>query len=443
MLRFEDTDQERSKREWEEVIISEMQWLGLDWDEGPDIGGPFAPYYQTARMSLYQEHFEMLKEQEAVYPCYCTPEELAEERKEADRQKVAYKYSRRCLALTQEEQAKKETEGRRPVWRLFIPDNQLVAYDDLLRGRIEFHTNTISDPVIMRASGVPLYNFAVVVDDLTMHITDVVRGEGHISNTPIQVLIYRALEAEPPRFAHCSHLLNAGRGKISKRKGEMSVRSFRERGILSETLFNYLALLGWTPKEEGKEFLTKEEIIRDFHITDVSRSAAIFDEEKLQWMNGIYLRGKTREVFAELSLPFVVEAGLASEKFLRDNWAWFVNIAALVQERVRLLDEVPPYIDFFFTDEIENDEKAVNKFLSSETKPFIHNVTEALKKVEWDTSPIEKAIRATIDDMALKPKDALLALRVAISGRTVSPPLFESIFLIKRQQVIARLANWM
>lgn len=229
VLRFEDTDRERSKQEWEEVIISEMQWLGLDWDEGPDIGGPSAPYYQAARMHLYQEYFEMLKQRGAVYPCYCTSEELAEERKESDRQKIAYKYSRRCLALTPEERIVKEAEVRQPIWRLLVPSNEVVAYDDLIRGRIEFDTSTIGDPVIMRANGIPLYNFVVVVDDITMRITDVVRGEGHISNTVVQVLIYRQLGVPLPRFAHCSHLLNAGRGKISKRKGGMSVRSFRER----------------------------------------------------------------------------------------------------------------------------------------------------------------------------------------------------------------------
>jgi nondiscriminating glutamyl-tRNA synthetase len=281
VLRFEDTDRERSKQEWEEVIMSEMQWLGLDWDEGPDIGGPFAPYYQTARMHLYQEYFEMLKQRGAVYPCYCTPEELAEERQQADHHKIAYQYSRRCLALTSEERLAKEGEGRQPVWRLLVPRNEVVAYDDLIRGRIAFDTNTIGDPVIMRANGIPLYNFAVVVDDITMSITDVVRGEGHISNTPVQVLIYRQLAVPLPRFAHCSHLLNAQRGKISKRNGEMSVRSFRERGVLAEVLFNYLALLGWTPKGEGREVLTREEIIREFSIFDVSRSAAIFDEVKL------------------------------------------------------------------------------------------------------------------------------------------------------------------
>jgi nondiscriminating glutamyl-tRNA synthetase len=442
VLRFEDTDRERSKQEWEEVIMSEMQWMGLDWDEGPDIGGPFAPYYQTARMPLYQEYFETFKQRGAVYPCYCTPEELAEERKLADHHKIAYKYSRRCLALSPGERLAKEGEGRQPVWRLLVPGNEVVAYDDLIRGRIAFDTKTIGDPVIMRANGMPLYNFAVVVDDITMGITDVVRGEGHISNTPVQVLIYRQLGAPLPRFAHCSHVLNAQRGKISKRKGEMSVRSFRERGVLPEVLFTYLALLGWTPKGVGREVLTREEIIREFSIFDVSRSAAIFDEVKLLSMNGTYLRGKTPEAFAELSLPFVVEAGLAEAEDLRNDWAWFVAITVLVQERVRLLDEVPAYITFFFKEEIDYSESAVNTFLTPAMRPILQQSTETMKTVEWSISSIEMTTRALIDELALKPREALLALRVAVSGGDVSPPLFESMYLLGRERTVIRLARW-
>lgn len=442
ILRFEDTDRERSKPEWEEVIISEMKWLGLDWDEGPDIGGPYAPYRQMARMETYQHYFGILQQKGAVYPCYCTPEELAAERKEADRQKLPYKYSRRCCNLTSAERAAKEAEGRRPAWRLRVPDDEVVTYEDMIRGRIEFPTHSIGDPVIMRANGVPLYNFAVVIDDVTMNITDVVRGEGHISNTPVQVLIYRALGLEPPKFAHVSHLLNAERGKISKRKGEMSVRSFRERGILGEAMFNYLALLGWTPKGEGREILTREEIIREFNIYEVNKAAAVFDEEKLQWMNGIYLRNKTREEFAELALPFVVEAGLATEAAIRENWPWFVDTMAQVQARVRLLDEVPFHVDYFFKDEVDYDEKAVNKFITADTRLFFRRVAVALQTVEWSVSAIEAVVRELMAEMNLEPKQAMQPLRVAISGRTASPPLFDTIYLVGRQRSLSRVSRW-
>lgn len=442
VLRFEDTDRERSKPEWENVIISEMRWLGLDWDEGPDIGGPYAPYRQMARMDTYRDAFARLQARGAVYPCYCTPEELAEERRVADWHKVPYKYSRRCCSLTPKERAAREAEGRRPAWRLKVPDNEIVGYEDMIRGRIEFPTHSIGDPVIMRANGVPLYNFAVVVDDITMRITDVVRGEGHISNTPVQVLIYRALGEVPPRFAHVSHLLNAERGKISKRKGEMSVRSFRERGILGEALFNYLATLGWTPRGEGREIMTREEIIREFNIYEVNKAAAVFDEEKLQWMNGVYIRRKTPAEFAELALPFLEEAGLATGADIRQRWDWFVDVMAQVQARVRLLDEIPPYVDFFFKDEIEYDEKVVKKFLTPETRPFFARIIPILETVEWTVPALEEAIRGIMADMGLEPKQAMQPLRVAVSGRPASPPLFDTIYLVGRRRVLARLGRW-
>ncbi|MFO7171724.1 MAG: glutamate--tRNA ligase [Bacillota bacterium] len=442
VLRFEDTDQERSRPEWEEVIINEMKWLGLDWDEGPDIGGPYAPYRQMGRLHLYQEYLEKLKAVGAVYPCYCTPEELAAERAEADRKKVAYKYSRRCLRLTEEEKARLEAEGRRPAWRLKVPDGEVITYHDMIRGEISFPTDSISDPILVRSNGIPTYNFTVVVDDITMKITDVVRGEGHISNTPVQILIYRALGVEPPRFAHVSHLLNAERGKISKRKGEMSVTSLREKGILGEALFNYLALLGWTPKGEGREILSKEEIIREFNIYDVNKAAAVFDEEKLEWMNGVYLRRKSREEFAELALPFVVQAGLITEEEARARWNWFVELMAQVQERVRVLSEVPGLVDFFLKDDVEYDEKAVAKFLTEEIRPFFRRLADRLEEVEWTVPAIEECTRGLMAEMELQPKQAMQPIRVAVTGRTASPPLFDTLYLLGRERAVARLRRW-
>lgn len=443
VLRFEDTDQERSRPEWEEVITSEMRWLGLDWDEGPDVGGPFAPYRQMARMDLYREHLEILKRKGAVYPCYCSSEELGEEREEAGRLGRPYRYPRRCLGLTPAECAAREAQGEAPAWRLRVPDGETLAYEDLVRGRIEFPADAIGDPLIMRANGVPLYNFAVVVDDLTMQITDVVRGEGHISNTPVQVLIYRALGAEPPRFAHCAHLLNAGRSKISKRKGEMSVRSFRRRGILGEALFNYLALLGWTPSGDGRELLTRDEIVREFDIRDVSRAAAVFDEEKLEWLNGVYIRRKPLDEFAELALPFVVEAGLATEEALRSRWTWFLQVMAQVQERVRLLGEVPPAVDFFFLAAVPPDGKAARKLLTPQVRPFVAGVAAALRAGPWEMQGIERAVRGVLAETGLSAKQALQPLRLLVSGRTVSPPLFDMIYLIGRERTLARLDRWL
>jgi nondiscriminating glutamyl-tRNA synthetase len=439
VLRFEDTDPERSRPEWERVVVEEMRWLGLDWDEGPDVGGPYAPYRQTGRLDLYREHLELLKARGAVYPCYCTPAELESERRLAEQRKEPYRYSRRCLALSPADRAAKEAAGARPVWRLRVPDGETVEYEDLIRGPIAFQTDLIGDPVLVRASGAPLYNFAVVVDDVTMEITDVVRGEGHISNTPVQLLIYRALGAEPPRLAHVSHLLTPSRGKIAKRKGELSVGEFRERGVLPEALFNYLALLGWSPPAGSGELMSREEIVAPFDIRDVGRSAAVFDDEKLAWLNGAYLRRKTTEEFAELAAPFVVARGLATADGLRERWGWFVRFAALVQERVQLLGEVAEYAEPFFADELRRDQADVARFLTPAVDPFLDRVAAALGAVGWTHDEIETTIRDLIAELGLPTRAALQALRVAVSGRSVSPPLFEMIELVGRERSIDRV----
>lgn len=442
ILRFEDTDQARSKPEWAEVIYNEMRWLGLDWDEGPDIGGPFAPYNQMSRLDLYAEYFNRLKAAGVVYECFCTPEELQAERKEFEAKGIPYKYTRRCCSLTEADRQRFAAEGRKSAWRFRVPDNTVVGFEDLVRGRIEFPTHSIGDFVVMRSNGIPLYNFAVVVDDITMQITHVVRGEGHISNTPVQLLIYQALGEQPPVFAHVSHLLTAERGKISKRKGEMSVTDFRERGILGEAMFNFMAQLGWTPKD-GREILTREEILRDFNIREVNKAAAVFDTEKLEWMNGVYIRQLPLAEFAERAAPFIVGAGLATEEYLRSNWDWFLEVMAQVQERTRLLSEIPPYVDFFFRDKPVYDEKAVEKFLTPEVRPYFRRLAQVLGDMpEWSMAAVESAVRGTMEEMNLQPKQGMQPVRVAVTGRTASPGLFETIYLVGRERTVARLQQW-
>lgn len=442
VLRFEDTDQARSRPEWAEVIYNEMKWLGLDWDEGPDIGGPYAPYNQMGRLDLYVEYFNRLKAAGAVYECYCTPDELAAERKEFDAKGVPYKYTRRCLHLSEAEKEKFRAEGRTPAWRFRVPDNQVVGFDDMVRGRIEFPTHSIGDFVVMRSNGIPLYNFAVVVDDITMKITHVIRGEGHISNTPVQLLIYQALGEPAPAFAHVSHLLTAERGKMSKRKGDAAVTDFREKGILGEAMFNFLALLGWTPKDD-RELMTREEIVREFNIHDVNKAAAVFDMEKLEWMNGVYIRQLTVEEFAERALPFVVGANLTTEADLRARWDWFVEVMAQVQARTKTLGEIPPYVDFFFNDDLVFDEKAVEKFLTPDVQPFFRRAIEAFTNLPaWDIPSVEGAVRGLMEEMNLQPKQSMQPMRVAMTGRTASPGLFETVYLIGRERAIQRLRKW-
>lgn len=441
ILRFEDTDRARSSPEWEQVIYDEMRWLGLDWDEGPDIGGPYAPYYQMGRLDLYRAYCERMKDAGAIYECWCTPEELAAERAEADRQKVAYKYSRRCCSLTAADRAQFAAQGRKPVWRYRVPDNDVVAFTDMVRGRIEFPTHSIGDFVVMRPSGIPLYNFAVVVDDITMRITHVIRGEGHISNTPVQLLIYQALGEAPPAFAHVSHLLNVDRGKLSKRKGEGSVRDFRQKGVLAEAMLNFMCLLGWTPAD-GREFLTRDEIIRDFNINEAHKAAAVFDEEKLEWMNGVFIRKLPLEEFARRAVPFMDSLATADE--LAARWNWFVEVMAQTQERVKYLSEIPPYVEPFFKDELEFDQKAVDKFITDAVKPFFTRAAEGLNNLPaWDLPSVESLLRGLMEEMNLAPKESMQPIRVAMTGRTYSPGLFETVYLVGQERAIARLRRWL
>lgn len=444
ILRFEDTDQERSRPEWETVIFEDLKWLGMDWDEGPDIGGPYEPYRQMARLDMYREYAQKLLDSGHVYKCYCTKEEEEADRKEAQNANRPYQYKGRCRNLTPEQQKAHEYEGRPYVLRFRVPRGEVVGYDDLVRGPIEFPTDSIGDFIIMRANGIPLYNFAVVIDDVTMKITHILRGEGHIPNTPVQLLIYKALNLPIPRIGHLGHMTNEERGKLSKRKGEAAIRDYREQGYLPDALMNFMSLLGWTPPgaEAGREILSKEELIHDFDIDRCTKAPSVFDKTKLNWMNGVYIRNKSLEEFAELALPFVVQAGIYTEEKARANWEWYKQVLAQVQGRVDTLTQVPEIADIFFKDQIEMNEQAAAKFLTDAVKLFFRTVIEGLRTVEWDVAAIEKLIRGIQEEMGLKPKETFQPIRVAITGRGESPGLFETVYLIGRERTIDRLSKY-
>lgn len=444
ILRFEDTDRERSKTEWETVIFEDLAWLGMDWDEGPDKSGPYPPYRQMDRLDMYREYADKLLAEGHVYKCYCTKEEEDEGRKEAQAQNRPYQYKGRCRNLTPEQQAAFEAEGRSHVLRFRVPQGQVVKYNDIVRGPIEFPTDSIGDFIIMRSNGIPLYNFAVVIDDVTMKISHILRGEGHIPNTPVQLLIYQALGLPIPEIGHVGHMTNEDRGKLSKRKGDAAVRDYREQGYLPDALMNFMALLGWTPPgaESGEEILSKERLIELFDIRDVTKAPSVFDRAKLNWMNGMYIRSKTHEEFANLALPFVAEAGLITEEAARANWSWFVAVMAQVQPRVVTLTDVPPQVDYFIQEEVAVDEAAAAKFLTEAVKPFFRAVVEGLRTVEWTFEAIEQMIRGQMEGLGLKPKDSIQPMRVAITGRTATPGLFEIVHLIGRERVIARLEKY-
>jgi len=454
ILRFEDTDRERSREDYERLIFEEMKWLGLDWDEGPDIGGPYGPYRQSERLDLYADYARRLEESGHVYPCYCTPEELAAERARAQEEGRAYKYSGRCRRLDDEGRARMAAEGRTPALRFAVPEGRVVVIDDLIRGRIEYPTDAISDFIIVRPSGMPLYNFAVVVDDITMRISHVIRGEGHIPNTPVQCLIYEALGAERPLFGHVGHILLPSREKMAKRAGNAYVGLYREQGYLPETLVNFMALLGWTPPD-GREFLNLDEIIEVFSLDRVTKAPSVFDPEKLTWMNANYIRRLKTEDLARRCLPFLEKAGLVAggldlgdpdevlpppEGTVPSSFSRVVHIVGLEQERIQTLAEIVEATEFFFRRSIDYDDKAAKTLRKEGTAGILVRSLEAYRDHEdWRPEPLEETGRRLCDELGLSARKVFQPMRAAITGRLASPPLFDTMVGLGRSLCLERL----
>ncbi|HZZ37930.1 MAG TPA: glutamate--tRNA ligase [Acidobacteriaceae bacterium] len=341
LLRIEDTDIDRSEARHELQLMEDLQWLGLDWDEGPGVEGPHAPYRQSERLGIYREHTDRLLGEGKAYRCFCTPEQLEAERQEATAAHRPQVYSGRCRALPVAESAARATIEPFAV-RLRIPDHPL-RFHDLVRGTVEFPSETVSDPILVRSSGMPVYNYVVTLDDALMEITHVIRGDDHISNTPKQVAIYEAFGWKPPEFAHLSTILGGDRERLSKRHGATSVASFREMGILPEALVNYLALLGWGAEGGMREIFSAEELVREFRLERVTASPAVFDWEKLHWLNRHYLKAADPERIAELAWPHFVIAGFlpAAETASTAAKDWFDPLLALFLPAVNQLDELP------------------------------------------------------------------------------------------------------
>jgi nondiscriminating glutamyl-tRNA synthetase len=351
ILRIEDTDVGRSTLESESTILDDLRWLGLDWDEGPEVGGPSGPYRSSERLEIYQSHARALLEQRHAYYCFCTPEQLESERKAALAHSLPAKYSRRCEGIDPVEAKKRVEAGEPAAVRFRTPDNREIAFQDLVRGAISFHTDVIGDQVLLRSDGHPAYNFAVVVDDGLMGVTHVVRGEDHISNTPRQLLIYEALGFAPPQFGHVAMVLGPDHAKLSKRHGAVSVDEFREKGYLPEALLNYLALLSWSPGGSGRagaaeghatqEIMPLDEMAARFSLSDVGDSASVFDEEKLAWVNRHYMKDAAPERLAMLSVPYLEREGYTQGPITPGGLAYLASIAPLFSTSVDRLDQVP------------------------------------------------------------------------------------------------------
>lgn len=443
ILRIDDTDTKRNTIESEEGVLEGLRWIGLDWDEGPDVGGNYGPYRQSERLELYKGFINRLMVEEKAYECFCTPEELAAEREAQTARKEDPRYSGRCLHLTEAEKQAFRDEGRKPAVRIKVPDAPL-RFHDIIRGTVEADGSLMGDFVIQKSDGIPLYNFATVIDDHVMEISHVIRAAEHISNTFPQVVIYNALEWELPEFAHLVLLLNPDKTKISKRKGAVYLGEFAEMGYLPEAMLNFNAFLGWNPGgEENEEILTKEELIELFSLERCTQSNAVFDPVKLDWMNGMWIRKITAEDLAQRVLPFMQKAGLIGCDPTEEDLDYLVKLVALIHERLPRLDEAADSLAYFYqdwsADAVEKELFASKKKTPAEVADILHQAIAVLETLEFKAETMEHAMNEFVESNGHKKGDFFMPLRVGITNRKVSPPLFTTMELIGKDKVLQRL----
>jgi glutamyl-tRNA synthetase len=440
VLRIEDTDQARCRPEYLDNTIEALQWLGLRWDEGPVVGGDYGPYIQSQRLGLYRQHAQALVAGGHAYYCYCSPQRLADLRLRQQQRGEPAAYDGLCRCLTPQQRAEKEAAGAVATIRFAIPDRGETTFDDLVRGRIAFDNATIDDFIILKSDGFPTYHLASVVDDHQMRITHVLRADEWVPSTPRHLLLYQAFGWQPPAFAHLPMVLGPDRAKLSKRHGATALTAYRDQGYLPEALLNFLALLGWSPGDD-RELMSRDELIQAFSIEGIGVAPSIFDITKLQWMNGEYIRACTPQRFAELSVPYLVAAGLVPADQSGQQREYARRVAALAQERVKALSELPSLTEFFFRDDIDYEQAAVNRWL---TREYVPQAFEALairleRQPAFDVQTIEQVVRELAAQRELKAAALIHPIRVALTGRTTGPGLFETMHVLGRERVAARL----
>lgn len=443
ILRIEDTDKERSTEESLKEILRSLRWLGINWDEGPDIGGPHGPYFQSQRLDIYIKYVDKLLQDKKAYKCFCTKEELEADRKKAEVEKRAFKYSGKCRDLTEDEIRKKEKAGMPYTVRIKIEQTGETVIKDKIRGDVVFQNSVLDDFIILRADKMPVYNFVVVVDDALMGITHVIRGEDHLSNTPKQIHIYKALGFPVPEFAHIPLILGPDKSKLSKRHGETSCGMYEKKGFLQEAFINYLALLGWSPEGEKTE-MSINEIIREFSLEKVHKAGAVFDNQKLLWLNGVYIREKNIDELTESCLPYLKESRLISEEDIKNRYEYIKRVVQLQQEKIKTLSEISQLSDYFFKDEINLTDDA--KKVLEKNKHDIKKVLEILKniilEVGTDKSKVEEKIRPDMENVGIKPKVYMHIIRVVLTGTTIGPGLFDVIETLGRDVCLKRIEKY-
>jgi glutamyl-tRNA synthetase len=435
VLRIEDTDKIRSTEESIGGILSSLDWLGLDWDEGPGVGGDYEPYFQTQRLPFYQAVVEQLLERGSAYYCYCTQEELQARRRAALASGQAPRYDRRCRHLSNRERAALEAEGRKPAVRFAMPLEGETVVHDLIRGEVHFANEQLDDLVIMKSEATPTYNFAVVVDDMLMKISHVIRGDEHLANTPRQIRIYEALGYELPRFAHVSMILGEDGAKLSKRHGATALSDFRDSGYLPEAMFNFLALLGWA-YDDKTELMSREEIVERFTLEKINPSPAIFSRDKLEWMNGVYIRDLEEDDLVARLMPFLQQAGLSADE------GTMHRLVPLIQERMKRLTDVVDLVDFFFTEDLRYDPqlligKKMDPATSLEALRRAYQVLEEMPSFDEET--LEASLRGLTEELGLKAGQLFGIVRVAVTGKVVAPPLFGTLNILGQERVLVRL----
>ncbi|MCL2547548.1 MAG: glutamate--tRNA ligase [Symbiobacteriaceae bacterium] len=445
ILRVDDTDSLRNTLESEQGVFEGLRWIGLSWDEGPDVGGAYGPYRQSERLGIYAERAHELLEKDLAYECFCSPEDLEAERKQQMARKEDPHYGGHCANLTAAERETLRAKGIKPSIRLRVRPGT-VGFDDSIRGRVEQDAGIMGDFVIIKSNGIPVYNFGTVIDEYEMQISHVIRGAEHISNTFPQVLIYEAFGWEMPVFAHLVLMLNPDKTKISKRKGAVYLGDFAAMGYLPEALLNFCAFLGWTPGGISEEILSLTELQEMFSLQRCTQSNAVFDQVKLDWMNGMWIRRLSAAELTSRVMPFMIDAGLINVPVKSDEIR-LEALLELIHERLPRLDEAPETLAYFYTDwpaeEVDLDLLTASK--SNRTKEDIYSVLQEsiklLRSNSFTAAALEEQFKALAASLEWKLGDLLMPLRVAVTNRKISPPLFTTMEVLGLEKVSQRLAN--